>query len=102
MDLQQPNRLVKVIMWSPWCVLVLSSLLIAQLPWWGVLLIAGFGWHDFMKTTTGWVAVAFGIALTGGAGWGQFERTLVSALIVVAVAIPGLIMIKRAGLLAET
>lgn len=99
MDLQQPSGLVKVIMWAPWCALVLTSLLIAQLPWWGVLLIAGFGWQDFMKTTWLWVAIAFGVAITGGVGWVQFERTVISALIVGMAAIPGFFLIKKAGLL---
>jgi hypothetical protein len=88
-------------MWLPWCTLVLASILIAQVPWWGTLLIAGFGWNDFMKTTSLWVAVMLGVVIAGGAPWALFERTLVSALVVGVVAIPGLILIKRAGLLAE-
>jgi hypothetical protein len=43
----------------------------------------------------------FGVVVTGGAPWALLERTLVSALLVGLVAIPGLIIIKKAGLLYE-
>jgi hypothetical protein len=101
MDLHQPNGLVKVIMWLPWCTLVLSSLLIVQLPWWGVLLVAGFGWLDFIKTTIVWVMIAFLMAHSGALSTVQFHLTLVCAFLVGVVALPGLILIKRAGLLAS-
>jgi hypothetical protein len=93
--------MMPIVGWAPWCTLVLTSIFIAQMPWWGTLLIAGFGWNDFLKTASLWVAVMFGVVVTGGASWALFERTLVSALLVGIVAIPGLINIKKAGLLAD-
>lgn len=71
MNLENPTLPVKIIMWLPWCTLVLTAVFLARLPWWGVLLVAGFGWHDFLKTTVVWVIAT---------PW--TERTWVSALLV--------------------
>jgi hypothetical protein len=97
-NLEKPIFLVKAIMWLPWCMLLFTAVFLAKLPWWGVLLVAGFGWYDFMWTTVAWVAATLGTMLTG-ASWATVERTLISGLLVGIAAVPGLLLVKRAGLL---
>jgi hypothetical protein len=46
-----------------------------------------------------WVMIAFFTAHSGASSTVQFHQTLVSALLVGIVALPGLMLIKRAGLL---
>ena len=98
--LENPTLLVKIIMWLPWCTFMLTAVFLARLPWWGVLLVAGLGWHDFIWTTVIWAAATVGIALTGAPS-GLLERTLISAFLVGIAATPGFLLIKKAGLLDE-
>jgi hypothetical protein len=99
-NLENPTLPVKIVMWLPWCTLVLTAVFLANLPWWGVLLVAGFGWQDFIWTTVLWVSATLG-AMLFGAPFGLLERVAISAVLVGIAATPGVFLVKKAGLLDE-